>query len=66
LQRIERHGAFHREHDGFAELRGVGKTRDLRAAMLRDEVLKLAGVAGAENDLVPVLDEPAGEGFPSL
>jgi hypothetical protein len=31
--------------------------------MLGDEVLELAGIARAENDLVPVLDESAGEGF---
>ena len=47
----------------FAELGGVGKAAGLRALMLRDEVLELAGIARAEHDLMPMLDKAAGQRF---
>ena len=63
VEHIERHCAFDGEHHHFAELCRIGKTTDSRSLMLRDEVLELGGIAGAQNDLVPVLNEAAGEGF---
>ncbi len=60
-ERIERHVAFHRQHDELAELGRVGEACGLRAFMLREEILQLAGVTGAECDLMPVLDKSGGE-----
>jgi hypothetical protein len=53
--------ALHRQHGELAELCGIGKAAGLRAFVLRDEVLQLAGVARAEHHLMSVLDETAGE-----
>ena len=61
LERIERHAAFHRQHDELAELGRVGEACGLRAFMLRQEILQLAGVARAERDLMPVFDKSGGE-----
>ena len=63
LERVGRDAAFDRQHDDLAKLGGVGKARRLRSLVLRDEILELAGVARAENDLMAVFDKASGKRF---
>ena len=61
LERVERHRAFHRQHDDPAEFGRIGEASGVRPLMLRQKILQFDGIARAERDLMAVFDKPGGE-----
>jgi hypothetical protein len=57
LQRLERDFAGDREDHDVAKRRSFSERLDRRALMLRRPVRELGGIAGAERDLVTMLEE---------
>ena len=53
-----------RQHDELAEGRGLGEGLHLDARMLRRPVRELRRIAGADRDLVAVLQESRRQGLP--